>query len=96
MATNDKKIDYVMRTLLGCDDEDIALLKKLRWRSLATIQGQKGIWCFFNLPKNSLGQDIFFLHQYMLVTNVQDEVANMTIEEWQKVDCYLIHSIYLK
>ena len=94
MAKNAEKFDYVMRTLLYCDNDNIAILTKLRWRNLELIQSVSRIREFYNLPKNSLRKDIIFLHKYMVVNNVQDKLATIPLEEWEKVDCYLINSIY--
>ena len=91
-----QQFENVMRDLLECDDEDIDILAKLRWQTLRQIKQQPCLGCFSNLPRNTLGQDIIFLHQYMIVTNVQDEVATMTVKEWQQVDRYLIDSLYLQ
>ena len=96
MTTNEKKFDYAMRTLLYCDDDNITIPHRLHWSNLSIIKGISGKREFMNLLKNSLGKGIIFLHKYMVVNNVQEELATMPLEEWEKVDCYLISSIYQK
>ena len=86
--------EYVMPLLLNCDNDDIALLQKLRWRNLQLIHNVSGPGNFSDLPKESLGHSIIFLHKYMIAMNVCDELATMNVDDWNRVDYFLIDMMY--
>ena len=85
-----------MRNILECNNDNIAVLIKLRWRTLRVIKKMLGLGSFYNLLKDSLGQSIIMLHMYVNVMDVCNKLATMTFAKQDKVDYFLIDKMYRK
>ena len=88
-----EQFEYVMRSLLRCNKDNIAVLIKLPWRTLRLIKRVPGLGSFFNLPKDSLGQSIITLHMYMNVINICNKLAIVTIVKWYTINHFFNNKI---